>query len=191
MAVRLLALCGSARKDSINARLLQLAVSIARNAGAEVTEFALTTDLLPLFDEDREAAEGIPQAALDLKAAFLAHDGLLVASPEYNGFFSPLLKNAIDWVSRPVAGSPSPFAGKTAALFAASTGSLGGIRGLPHLRLLLANLGVHVAAGQMALAKADQAYGSDGKLADAGQQAMLEKCVADLVRLTQGLASRP
>jgi chromate reductase len=187
MAVKLLALCGSARRDSINGRLLALAVAAARASGAEVTECALTTDLLPLFDQDREAAEGIPAAAMELKVAFQAHDGLLIASPEYNGFFSPLLKNAIDWVSRPVAGAPSPFAGKTAALFAASGGALGGIRGLPHLRLLLSNLGVQVAAGQMALAKAEQAYGADGRLADAGQQAMLEKCVADLLRLTAGL----
>jgi NAD(P)H-dependent FMN reductase len=112
---------------------------------------------------------------------------LLIASPEYNGFFTPLLKNTIDWVSRPVAGAPSPFAGKTAALFAASGGGLGGIRGLPHLRLLLSNLGVHVAAGQFALARADQAFGGDGKLADAGQQALLETCIADLLRLTAGL----
>jgi chromate reductase len=189
MDVKLFALCGSARKDSINGRLLSLAVATARMQGAQVTEFALTTDLLPLFDEDREAANGIPAAAMALKAAFAAHDGLLIASPEYNGFFSPLLKNAIDWVSRPVAGAPSPLAGKTAALFAASTGALGGIRGLPHLRLLLSNLNVQVAAGQMALAKADQAYGADGKLADAGQQAMLEKCIADLLRLTRGLSN--
>jgi NAD(P)H-dependent FMN reductase len=187
MAVKLLALCGSARLDSINARLLKAAVTVARTAGADVTEFALTTDLLPLFDQDREAANGIPPAALALKAAFHTHDGLLIASPEYNGFFTPLLKNAIDWVSRPVAGAPSPFAGKTAALFAASGGGLGGIRGLPHLRLLLSNLGVHVAAGQFALARADQAFGGDGKLADAGQQALLETCIADLLRLTAGL----
>lgn len=187
MSIKLLALCGSARRESINARLLAVAVASARGAGAAVTEYPLGTDLLPLFDQDREAAHGIPAAVMELKAAFAAHDGLLVASPEYNGFFTPLLKNAIDWVSRPVAGAPSPFAGKTAALFAASAGALGGIRGLPHLRLLLANLGVHVAAGQMALAKADQAFGADGRLADAGQQAMLDKCVADLLRLTAGL----
>lgn len=189
MRIKLLALCGSARRDSINGRLLALAVAAARDAGAEVTDYALTTDLLPLFDQDREAADGIPTAAMELKAAVHAHDGLLIASPEYNGFFTPLLKNAIDWVSRPVARASSPFAGKTAALFAASSGTLGGIRGLPHVRLLLSNLGVHVAAGQMALAKADQAYGPDGKLADAGQQTMLEKCVADLLQLTAGLKS--
>ena len=187
MAVRLLALCGSARQGSINARLLALAVATARARGAEVTEFPLAANLLPLMDEDLETAQGLPPAAVQLKAAFAAHDGLLIGSPEYNGFFTPLLKNAIDWVSRPVPGQASPFAGKTAALFAASTGTLGGIRGLPHLRLLLSNLGVTVAPGQMALARADQAYGADGRLADAGQQAMLEKCIDDLLRLTAGL----
>lgn len=187
MSLRLLALCGSARRESINGRLLALAVAHARVLGAEVTELALGADTLPIYDGDREAAEGLPAAAKDLKAAFIAHDGFLIASPEYNGFFTPLLKNAIDWVSRPLPNTPSPYAGKTAALFAASAGALGGIRGLPHLRLLLSNLGVTVAPGQMALGRADQAYGADGKLADAGQQAMLEKCVADLIRLTAGM----
>ena len=190
MSIKLLALCGSARRESINGRLLKVAVGLARAAGAEVTEYGLTTDLLPLFDEDREAAGGLPAAALELKAAFSAHDGLLIASPEYNGFFTPLLKNSIDWVSRPVAGASSPFAGKTACLMAASAGALGGIRGLPHLRLLLSNLGVHVAAGQMALARADQAFDATGNLADAGQRAMLERCVADMLRLTTGVVAQ-
>ncbi len=187
MTVRLLAFCGSARRDSINRRLLGLAVAHARSLGAEVTELALTPSLLPLYDGDLEAAEGLPAAARELKAQFAGHDGFLIASPEYNGFFTPLLKNTIDWVSRPLADAPPPFAGKTAALFAASAGVLGGIRGLPHLRLLLSNLGVTVAPGQMALGRADQAYAADGQLADASQRAMLEKCVADLLRLTTGL----
>ena len=184
MTTRLLALCGSARRESINRRLLDVSATIAREHGAEVTLFELPADALPLYDGDLEEAMGLPSAVMALKAEFLAHDGLLIASPEYNGFFSPLLKNAIDWVSRPVPGTASPFAGKTAALLSASTGTLGGIRGLPHLRLLLSNLGVMVAPGQMALALADKAYGEDGKLLPT-QQGMLEKCVDDFVRLTR------
>lgn len=183
MSIRLLALCGSARQGSINARLLALAVANARAAGAQVTEFPLTATTLPMFDQDAEAAQGLPPGAVALKAAFRAHDGLLVASPEYNGFFTPLLKNAIDWVSRPEPGAVSPFAGKAAALLAASDGALGGIRGLPHLRLLLSNLGVTVAPTQLALARASQAYAADGGLADAGQAAMLDMAVRDLLRL--------
>lgn len=187
MGIRLLALCGSARRNSINRRLLDLAVARARAAGAEVTVFELAADTLPLFDEDREAANGLPAAAVALKAAFRAHDGLLIASPEYNGFFTPLLKNAIDWVSRPEPGAASPFAGKAAALLAASDGALGGIRGLPHLRVLLSTLGVTVAPTQLALARASQAYAADGGLADAGLAALLETAVRDLMRLCAAL----
>ena len=189
MTTRLLALCGSARRESINRRLLEVSVAIAREQEAEVTLFDLPADTLPLYDGDLEDTMGLPSAVMALKAEFLSHDGLVIASPEYNGFFSPLLKNAIDWVSRPVPGAASPFAGKTAVLVSASTGTLGGIRGLPHLRLLLSNLGVIVAPGQMALALADKAYGEDGNLLPS-QRAMLQKCMADFVQLTRCIHPR-
>ncbi len=187
MPVRLLAFCGSARKESCNRRLLAAAVSTARGAGATVTEFDLRADLLPLYDGDLEAQHGLPPAARELKQLFAAHDGFLIASPEYNGFFSPLLKNALDWVSRPAPDLPAPYAGKSAGLLGASPGALGGIRCLPHLRLLLSNLGVTVSPAQMALGRADQAFAADGRLIDANQQGMLDKTVADLIRLTQAL----
>jgi len=187
MPIRLLAFSGSSRRDSVNRRLLARAVAIARSGGATVTELLIGQDLLPLYDGDLEDAHGLPAAASDIKAQFAQHDGLIIASPEYNGFFSPLLKNTIDWVSRPVAGAASPFAGKTAMLLGASPGALGGIRGLPHLRLLLSNLGVTVAPGQMALGGADKAFAPDGSLSDAGQASMLDKCVADMLRLTAAL----
>jgi chromate reductase len=187
MPVRLLAFCGSARRESCNRRLLAAAVSAARGAGVDVTELDLRADLLPLYDGDLEAQHGLPPAARELKQLFAAHDGFLIASPEYNGFFPPLLKNALDWVSRPAPDLPAPYAGKTAGLLAASPGALGGIRCLPHLRLLLSNLGVTVAPTQMALGRADQAFAADGRLADAAQQAMLEKTVADLIRLTAAI----
>ena len=187
MPVRLLAFCGSARRESCNRRLLAAAVSAARGAGATVTEFDLRADLLPLYDGDLEAQHGLPPAARELKQLCAAHDGFLIASPEYNGFFPPLLKNALDWVSRPAPDLPAPYAGKTAGLLAASPGALGGIRCLPHLRLLLSNLGVTVAPAQMALGRADQAFAADGSLIDANQQGMLDKAVADLIRLTAAI----
>ena len=189
MSVRLLAFCGSARRESCNRRLLAAAVSAARGAGAVVTEFDLRGDLLPLYDGDLEAQHGLPPAARELKQLFAAHDGFLIASPEYNGFFPPLLKNALDWVSRPAPDLPAPYAGKTAGLLAASPGALGGIRCLPHLRLLLNNLGVTVSPAQMALGRAEQAFAAVGSLADARQQGMLDKTVADLIRLTQAVAN--
>ena len=189
MPVRLLAFCGSARKESTNRRLLAAAVGAARAAGASVTELDLQSGLLPIYDGDLEARHGLPAAALELKAQFAAHDGFLIASPEYNGFFPPLLKNTLDWVSRPAPDAPAPYAGKAAGLLAASPGALGGIRCLPHLRLLLANLGVTVSPAQLALGRADQAFGADGNLGDANQQKLLEQVVADLIRLTAAIKS--
>jgi NAD(P)H-dependent FMN reductase len=187
MAVRLLAFCGSARTESTNRRLLVAAVRAARAAGATVTELDLRSDLLPIYDGDLETLHGLPAAALELKALFSAHDGFLIASPEYNGFFPALLKNTLDWVSRPAADTPAPYAGKAAGLLAASPGALGGIRCLPHLRLLLTNLGVTVSPAQLALGHADTAFTGDGSLADAHQQKALDKVVADLIRLAAAI----
>lgn len=187
MSVRLLAFCGSARKESVNRRLLAAAVRVARAAGASVTELDLRSDLLPIYDGDLEAQHGLPAAALELKAQFAAHEGFLIASPEYNGFFSPLLKNTLDWVSRPAPDLPSPYAGKAAGLLAASPGALGGIRCLPHVRLLLTNLGVTVSPAQLALGHADTAFTGDGRLVDSQQQKSLDKVVADLIRLTAAI----
>ena len=177
MGLRVLAFAGSARAGSYNARLLAHAVELLRARGAEVEVLDLGALALPLYNADDESAHGAPEGALRLKAALRAHDALLIASPEYNGFFPPLLKNAIDWASRPDSGQPSPFAGKVAALIAASPGALGGIRALPALRILLSILGVLVLPGQLALPLAHEAFAEDGSLRDA----RLEKTLGDVV----------
>jgi NAD(P)H-dependent FMN reductase len=181
--VRLLAFAGSGRKDSINRRLLAAAVAIARAQGAEVTVLDLKSDTLPLYDGDLEAA-GMPPKVIELKRLFAAHDGFLIASPEYNMFFTPLMKNTIDWLSRPApAGTPEPLAGKTAAIFGTSPGALGGVRGLPFLRLLLSKLGVLVSPNELAVGNGGQAIGDD-QLNDPKMQQALERVVGDLIGLT-------
>jgi chromate reductase len=187
MTIKLLAFSGSSRQGSLNARLLAAAVHVAKAQGAEVTVLDLRTLALPIYDGDLEESSGLPAGCLALKQAFYEHHALLVASPEYNGFFSPLLKNAIDWASRPQEGKPSPFAGKVAALLAASPGGLGGIRCLPSVRQLLSNLGVLVTPGQMSLPNASDAFAANESLANVAQQQMLEKVVADLLQTTQAL----
>ncbi|MFZ4536052.1 NADPH-dependent FMN reductase [Propionivibrio sp.] len=189
MKTRLLAISGSSRKDSVNKRLLDAAVAIARKQGAEVTVLDLRALALPLYDGDLEAASGLPEGAVRLKQAIREHHALLVASPEYNGFFTPLLKNAIDWATRPQEGFSSPFTGKTAALLAASPGALGGIRGLPALRVLLSGIGVLVTPGQMSLPLAQQAFDEQGALLNAQQHKMLEGVVSELLRTTLASAS--
>jgi NAD(P)H-dependent FMN reductase len=177
VSVRILAFAGSARRDSVNKKLLQVASAGARDAGAEVTIIDLADHPLPLYDGDLEAGEGLPDNAHKLKALFRNHHGLLLACPEYNGSITPLLKNTIDWVTRP-AGSDEPmlaaFDGKTAALVSASPGALGGLRGLAHVRQILSGIRVHVIPQQHALARAGDAFDSRGTLSDPSTDATVK-----------------
>ena len=133
-AVRVLAFAGSARAGSFNVKLLALAVQAARELGAEVTPLDLRRLALPIYDAEIEAA-GMPEGALELRRLLATHDALLIASPEYNGFPTPLLINSLDWVSRVAAadGLPSGLAamgGKVAGVMSASPGPMGGLRSL-------------------------------------------------------------
>lgn len=170
---RILAFAGSLRKDSYNKKLVAIAAQGARDAGADVTLIDLADYPLPLFDEDCEREQGMPENGKKLKQLFLEHDGLLISSPEYNSGFSAVLKNAIDWVSRSAPGEKplSAYVGKTAALIAASPGGFGGLRGLVPLRMLLGNIQVLVIPDQIVIAQAHEAFALDGSLKDAGKQA--------------------
>lgn len=165
---KILAFSGSLRRESWNRKLVHVAAEGARAAGAEVTAIELREFPLPVFDEDLEAASGLPPAGRRLKDLFLAHDGLLLGCPEYNSAITAAMKNAIDWVSRPVQGEPplGCFAGKIAALLAASPGALGGLRGLPMTRVILSNINVTVLPQQFALPRAHEAFNPDGSLRD-------------------------
>jgi chromate reductase len=176
MMPRILAFAGSLRRDSFNKKLVSIAAHGAREAGAEVTLIDLKDFPLPLFDQDLEAEQGMPENGKRLKKLFIDHDGLLIASPEYNSSFPAVLKNALDWVSRPAPGEPSlvAFRGKVATLMSASPGALGGLRGLVHVRSILGNIGVIVLPDQIAVAKAHEAFQPDGSLVDPKQQAGIE-----------------
>ena len=176
MMPRILAVAGSTRRESFNKKLVASAAQGAREARAEVTLIDLKDFPLPLFDQDLEAEQGMPENGKKIKKLFIDHDGLLIASPEYNSSFPAVLKNAIDWVSRPAPGEPSlvAFRGKVATLMSASPGALGGLRGLVHVRSILGNLGVIVLPDQIALAKAHEAFQPDGSLVDSKRLAGVE-----------------
>ncbi|MGQ0613862.1 MAG: NADPH-dependent FMN reductase [Planctomycetaceae bacterium] len=188
---RILAFAGSTRAGSFNRLLLGNAARGARDAGAEVTEIDLRDYPLPLFDQDLEAEEGAPDAAKRLKALFLSHGGLLIASPEYNSSITGVLKNALDWVSRPAPGEASLacFRGKAAAILSASPGTLGGLRGLATLRSILGNIGVLLLPDQVAVPQAQEAFLPDGRLKDEKRRAAVEGLGGALARLTSRLAS--
>ena len=184
-APKILAFAGSTRTDSFNKKLVRIAVSGARQAGAEVTHIDLRDYTLPLYDGDLEQREGLPANARKLKDLFLAHQGLLIAAPEYNSSISAVLKNAIDWVSRPVPGEPplGCFIDKVAALMSASTGALGGLRGLVTVRSILGNIRVIVLPDQVAVPKAHEAFNPDGSLKDPKQQAAVENLGRNLAQV--------
>lgn len=189
---RILAFGGSLRKDSFNQKLATIAADGAREAGAEVTLIALRDFPLPLFDEDLESESGMPAEAKALKELFASHDGLIIASPEYNSSITGALKNAIDWVSRTTSESEKPLSalrGKSALIIAASPGGYGGLRGLVHIRSILGNIGITVLPDQIAIAKAHEAFNEDGGLADAKQADQVRNLGAKLTNhLTKLLA---
>jgi len=174
---KILAFAGSSRQDSFNKKLVRIAAAAATAAGAEVKLIDLRDLPLPIFDEDLEREQGLPENAKKLKALFIETDGFLISSPEYNSSISALLKNTIDWVSRPTPGE-SPlqgFRGKCASLMSASPGALGGLRGLVTVRSILGNIGTIVLPDQVAVSKAHEAFNPDGSLKDAKQQESIAK----------------
>ncbi|NJO41857.1 MAG: NAD(P)H-dependent oxidoreductase [Cyanobacteria bacterium CRU_2_1] len=182
---KVLAFAGSTRTGSFNKQLVKIAASGAKSAGAEVTYLDLRDLPLPLFDEDLEAAKGIPENAITLKDLMKSHDGFLIAAPEYNSSITGVLKNAIDWASRPMEGEASLacFVDKVAAIMSASPGALGGLRGLVHVRSILGNLRVLVIPSQIAVMKAHEAFNPDGSLKDAKQQTSVEELGAKVATI--------
>ena len=176
---KILAFAGSTRKESFNKKLVKIAADAARAAGAQVTYLDLRDIPMPLYDGDLEAEQGLPENAKKFKAMLLAHDGLLISAPEYNSSISGVLKNSIDWASRPP--GENPFTGKAGTLMSASPGAFGGLRGLIVVRAILSHMGVIVLPTQVAVPKAHEAFGPDGKLKDPKQQASIEALARGLV----------
>jgi NAD(P)H-dependent FMN reductase len=188
---KILAFAGSTREASYNKKLVKIAAEGAKAAGAEVTYLDLRDLPMPLFDEDLEAKEGIPENARKLKELLMAHQGLLIASPEYNSSITAVLKNAIDWASRPLPGEPmlASFRDKVAVIMSASPGGLGGLRGITHIRSILSNIYVLVLPEQQAIPKAFEAFDGDGRLKDPKQQEAVEQLGRKLATVLAKLAA--
>jgi len=183
---KLLFFAGSTRKESMNKKLAKLAADMAQDAGAQVTHIDLKDFEMPLYDGDVEAQNGIPENAKKLKQLFVEHDGFFIASPEYNSSMPPLLKNTLDWISRPHEENEASliaFNGKIAALGAVSPGGLGGLRGLVSLRMMLGNIGVTVVPSQVAVGSGFQAFDENEHLKDARQAGMLKATIDEFVKI--------
>ncbi len=175
--LRVLAFAGSTRRASFNRALVRIAAAGAREAGAAVTEIDLRDYRLPVFDHDDESEHGKPEPARTLKRQLMDHDAWLVAAPEYNSSITGVLKNSIDWASRPDPDDSGPlvaFRGKLVVLMSASPGVLGGLRGLVHVRAILGNLGCVVLPDQVAVPKAKEAFDADGRLVDPQQHRRIQ-----------------
>lgn len=194
--IRLLVISGSERAGSFNRALARVAVAAARRDGCETTELDLRALALPLYDGDIEHGPGVPAAALQLRDALHAHDALLLVTPEYNAFPTPLVLNAFDWMSRipataPGGGGLAASANKPAALLSASPGPLGGLRSMNLLRQYLAGaFQMIVVPQQFALGRAGEAFDGDGALKDAKSQQVVEGVLTALGELATALKSR-
>lgn len=175
---KLLAFAGSLREGSHNKRLLNLEISIAKAAGAEVKLLDLNDFALPLYNQDIQDNQGFPDAANALKTELEAADGFILAQPEYNYSTPGHFKNLIDWLSRY---RPQPLRGLHGFLSSASPSMVGANRGLWSTVQPLVLLGVHVYPNLFSLAQAHEAFDDDGGLVDEGLQDRLEGALNDFV----------
>ena len=173
--MKLLIFAGSTRLHSFNRKLAAASASLARAAGAEVTHVELANFDVPMYNADLEAG-GTPADVIRLKQLMFDHPAWIICSPEYNGSYTALLKNTLDWVSSPVKGDPEwssgtkPFQGKVVGLLSASPGALGGLRSLGHLAPLLLNLECWVTPCNYSLGQAGQAFDAQGHLTSETQR---------------------
>ncbi len=165
---KILAFAGALRKDSTNKKMVRIAAEGAKKGGADVTYIDLLGYPLPLYDGDIETESGLPENALILQSLLAEHDGFLIASPEYNSSISGVLKNMIDWTSRPTdkLEAGACWGGKVVSIMSASPGSLGGLRGLFDVRKILSTMGVFVLPRDFALGKSFEVFDEEANLFD-------------------------
>ncbi len=187
--LKILGFAGSTRSASVNKQLLKAAAHQAGTHGIDVTIIDLKEYPLPLYDGDEEESGGMPANALKIKQLIAKHDAVCIASPEYNASLTGVLKNTIDWTSRP-GGEDDPGAvwqEQPVVLFSASPGGLGGIRALNHLRAVLLNVSALVLPAQFALGQAHTAFDDQGHLKDATARDAVDNVWAQLAKWAQKL----
>jgi chromate reductase len=191
-APKILILPGSTRTGSHNVRLAALVAKELTLLDVDVTRISLVDYPLPLFDPDLEASRGVPPNAVKLKQMIMAHQGIFIASPDYSASVTPVLKNAIDWVSRvrergdPMYGA---FKNRVFAIASASTEAHGGLSGLLALRQILeVGCGALVIPEQVTIARAEQAFDDTDKIIDTRTANLLHSQLARLVEMTRLMA---
>lgn len=187
---RIAVVTGSSREGSYSRALAACAVMALGKGGATVTEIDPATLDLPIYSDAIERT-AFPPAALALKETLKAQDGILFVTPEYNGSIPPLLKNAIDWASRPTGEESlvalSAYRGKAAALMSASISPFGGMRALAHLRQILSTIQMLVIPDQVQVPSAHAAFDEAGQLKESLPASLVEQTCARLVAVAAAL----
>jgi chromate reductase len=187
-ALKILVIPGSLRSGSHNVKLAAVAAYEFARAGAEVTRISLGDFPLPIYDGDLQARSGVPKNAVNLKRMIASHHGVLLVTPEYNSSVPPLVKNAIDWITRVQDDNESRAQGfreKPFAIAAASESRLGGSRALSALRLILSACQATVIPNQFALSFADQAYDDMDRLKNPSDIEAMRALVRQLIEVSQ------
>ena len=186
---KILVFPGSTRAGSHNVRLAALAAKELTLLDADVTRISLADYSLPIYEAELEAKAGAPFNAIKLKQMIMAHRGVFIASPGYSASVTPLLKNAIDWVSRVrERGDPTyaAFKGRVFAIASASPDRAGGLRSLMALRQILElGCGALVIPEQVAISQADHAFDDMDNIVDIGTANLLRAQLARLVDMTR------
>src|SRR3954469_24389516 len=182
---KILAISGSLRRDSHNAKLLRNASELF----ADDVEVELWDGLkdIPPYDEDDDG-DGAPASVAALRAAFAGADAVLISTPEYNSSVPGQLKNVLDWVSRPLA--TNPLRNKPAAVVGASSGAFGAVWAQAELRKVLATIGARVVDAELALGHADKRFGPDGSLRDDEVRNELSEVLGALVAEAQPVVAQ-
>jgi len=187
MMTTLIGISGSLRKNSFNSALLRAAAAMMPD-GSKLVIGEIKN--IPLYDGDLEAASGVPDAVGALKDAIAAADGLLIATPEYNNSMPGVLKNAIDWLSRPPTDIKRVFSGKPVAVMGASPGGFGTILSQNAWLPVLRTLGMQPwFGGRLMVSRAQSVFDDSGVITDHAILQQLDKFAEGFVRFAQSCRS--
>ncbi|MFA5591730.1 MAG: NADPH-dependent FMN reductase [Micavibrio sp.] len=184
MTQKIAVIVGSVRKDSINKKLADALVKLGQ--GAFDADY-ITIDTLPMYDQDLEADR--PQAVLDFVEQVKKYDNILIVTPEYNRSIPPLLKNALDWASRPAVGG-NAWKDKTIAIAGASPGAIGAALAQQHLRQVLGILGATVMGGELYFTMKPDLIDADGNVANEDTKKFLQGFIGNFAALSGKTAAK-
>ena len=186
---RILVFAGSIRTGSLSTKLAALAAKELALADAEVTRVSLADYPMPIYDGDLEAEKGQPENAAKLARLIAAHQGVFIATPEYNNSVPPLLKNTIDWVSRIESRGATQYRNRVFAIGSTSDGMIGGARALIDLRKIVqAGLGAILIPSKIEVSRAQDAFDEAGELTVEPVSRLLKRVCRHLVELAARLA---